>query len=129
MARILIIDDDLDICEAVELVLTKAGHEVASSNNRATGMQRIIGFQPELLILDVMMDEPNDGFAIARELKAQGFSSPILMLSSVGNVTGYSFGSDSEMVPVAEFQEKPIMPAVLIETVNRLLSEQGADNA
>ena len=129
MSRILIIDDDPEICEAVELVLTSVGHEVVSANRRREGMSRIEEFKPELLILDVMMEEQNDGFAIARELKAQGSKFPILMLSSVGNVTGYGFGTDSDMVPVAEFQEKPILPGVLIDTVNRLLAQEEENNA
>lgn len=125
MALILIIDDDPDMCEAVTLVLTRAGHEVSSANSRQRGMQAVDEVKPDLLILDVMMEEPDDGFAMAHELKAKGFRAPILMLTSVGNVTGLTFDKDEEMVPVDEFQEKPVLPSVLVDVVNRLLETKG----
>ena len=129
MAKVLVIDDDPGICEAVQLVLGREGHEVASAEDLESGRRSVSEFGPDLIILDVMMERPDDGFILAQELRGSGFAKPILMLTSVGHVTGLTFGADQEMVPVDEFYEKPISPAKLVETVGRLLGkgEGGSD--
>lgn len=123
MSRILIVDDDPDIVEAGKIVLEKEGHEVASASNYATGERSVEEFKPDLLILDVMMEEPDDGLRLARALRRKGNDLPILMLTSVNAAMGLSIGRDEEMVPVDEFQEKPIDPLVLVQKVNRLLEK------
>jgi DNA-binding response OmpR family regulator len=121
MAKILIVDDDPDIVEAATLFLEKAGHEVAPAFSRAEGMEVLASFQPDLLILDVMMEQPDDGFAMAQELRRTGHTLPILMLTSVASASGLAFGRDAEMVPVDEFQPKPVEPAELLRKVAGLL--------
>lgn len=121
MAKILVVDDDSDIVEATQLFLTREGHQVEAAYNRQDGLLKVASFQPDLLILDVIMEQPDDGFSLAQELRRAGNKVPILMLTSVGSVSGLTFGKDSQMVPVDEFQSKPIEPAKLIEKVNQLL--------
>jgi len=121
MAKILIVDDDPDIVEAGTLFLEREGHVVGAAFNRADGMKAVETFGPDLLILDVMMEQPDDGFAMAQELRRKGWKKPILMLTSVATASGLAFGKDDEMVPVDEFQAKPVQPADLIRKVNRLL--------
>jgi len=125
MARILVVDDDADMLEACQLVLQQAGHEVQVARTAEEGMQGVRRFKPELLILDVMMAEPDDGIAMAQELRRTGFAAPILMLTSIGRVTGMEYGRNSEMVPVDEFVDKPVAPATLVEKVSRLLGKRG----
>jgi len=122
MARILIVDDDPDITFATELFLKQAQHEVQSAASRAEGMKAIEEGNPDLTLLDVMMEQPDDGIAMAQELRRQGVRTPILMLTSVGRVTGFTFEQDQELVPVDAFFEKPIQPATLLAKVNELLS-------
>ena len=121
MAKILIVDDDPDIVEASTLFLQKEGHQVASAYSRPEGMKALEAFKPDLLILDVMMEQPDDGFAMAQELRRQGRKLPILMLTSVASASGLAFGKDAEMVPVDEFQPKPVEPAELLRKVAALL--------
>jgi DNA-binding response OmpR family regulator len=123
MAKILIVDDDPDVVDATEMFLKKEGHEVATASSRNEGMQKVQEFAPELLILDCMMEEVDDGMVMARELRSQGFSAPILMLSSIGKVLGQDFDKDDEILPVNEFVEKPVDPRVLMEKVSAALSE------
>ena len=123
MLKILIVDDDPDILEAGRLVLEREGYEVACASSRAEGMQKVDEISPDLLILDVMMQSPDDGFVMAQDLRRNGCKLPIMMLTSVGAAVGMSFGKDDEMVPVDEFQSKPIDPAVLVAKVKSLLSK------
>jgi DNA-binding response OmpR family regulator len=123
MAKILIVDDDPDITFATELFLKKAHHEVQTASNRADGMKAIEDGNPDLIILDVMMEQADDGIAMAQELRRQGCETPILMLTSVGRVTGFTYDGDQELVPVNAFFEKPIQPDLLVKKVNELLAK------
>ncbi len=124
MAKVLVVDDDPDVVEACRLVLEKAGHEVWSAGSRAEGMTAIGQNAPDLLVLDVMMEQPDDGIAMAQQLRRDGFAAPIIMLTSVGKVTGMDIGQDDAMVPVDAFFEKPVDPADLVKQVDTLLAKQ-----
>jgi len=124
MAKILIVDDDPDITFTTSLFLKKAQHEVLTASNRADGMRAIEEDNPDLIILDVMMEQADDGIAMAQELRRQGCETPILMLTSVGLVTGFKYDEDRELVPVDAFFEKPIQPDLLIAKVNELLANK-----
>jgi DNA-binding response OmpR family regulator len=121
MARILIVDDDPDVVEACRLFLEKEKHQVSAAHNRADGMKAVRTEKPDLLILDVIMEEADDGIAMAQELRREKFSAPILMLTSLAKVTGMSYGADKDLVPVDAFIEKPVDPAVLLRKVAELL--------
>ena len=124
MARILVIDDDPDVVEACRLYLEKENHTVMSAYNRAEGMAAVAAHKPDLLVLDVIMEQPDDGIAMAQELRRGGFKSPILMLTSLGKVTGLSYGRDDATVPVDAFVEKPVDASTLTGLVAKLLEER-----
>jgi DNA-binding response OmpR family regulator len=126
VARILIVDDDPDMVEAGRYVLEREGHTVASASNIETGLKALDESAPDLLILDVMMEEADDGLVFARKVRRKGLTIPILMLTSVNRAMGLSIGKDEEMVPVDEFVEKPVDPALLVAKVAGLLAGKGA---
>ena len=120
--KILIVDDDPDIVEAGRLVLEREGYEVEGAPNRADGMKRLEEVKPDLLILDIIMEEPDDGLRMAREIRKAGHTLPIIMLTSVNAAMGLNIDKDEEMVPVDEFQPKPVDPQTLIAKVKKLLA-------
>jgi len=120
MALIAIIDDDPDILDASGLVLKSKGFNVVTATNPQDAYKIVTEQKPDLIILDVMMDEPDDGFYLAQKFRKDGISTPILMYSSVSKAIGMDFGKN-EMVPVDDFVEKPISPDELVEKVNSLL--------
>jgi len=120
MALIAIIDDDPDILDASSLVLKSKGHDVVTATNPKDGLKIITERKPNLIILDVMMDEPDDGFYLAQKFRKEGITIPILMYTSVSKAIGLDFGK-SEMVPVDDFVEKPISPEELVNKVEALL--------
>lgn len=125
VAKILIVDDDPDIVEAVKLFLARDGHQVVGASNRDDGMRLALNDKPDLLILDVMMAAPDDGLAMAQDLRKAGFDRPILMMSSVSKAMGMPYGRDDAVAPVDEFVEKPVSPKLLQEKVNALLRGKG----
>ena len=68
-----------------------------------------------------VVEEPDDGFTLAQELRHDGFRRPILLLTSISRVTGFAYGGDADNVPVEGYLEKPVSPQVLIEKVRSLL--------
>ncbi len=129
-SRILIIDDDPDITEAMTVVLANRGYEVRSARDSDEGMERLKEARPDLIILDVMMRTSQEGFELSRELKhnAQYKDIPILMLTAVKEKKGLDFKSeagDETWLPVEAFLDKPVKPDVLIDRVQDLLSAPG----
>jgi DNA-binding response OmpR family regulator len=120
MALIAIIDDDPDILDASTLVLTAKGYEVVTAINSDDGYKIVKEQKPDLIILDVMMDEPDDGFFLAQRFSSEKIEIPIIMYTSISKSIGMEF-SASEMIPVDDFVEKPIAPDVLVHKVEKLL--------
>ncbi len=123
MSKILVVDDDPDVVEACRVVLEKVGYSVSSAGSLEEGMKAVEEFRPDLLILDVMMQQPDDGISMARQLRRNGFDRPILMLTNVGREAGLNIDKDEDLVPVDEFQQKPISPQVLVSKVGELLKK------
>jgi DNA-binding response OmpR family regulator len=124
MPKILIVDDDPDVVDACTMILKREGYETNSALNRDDGMKLVLSYNPDLLILDVMMEQPDDGIAMAQELRRKNIKTPILMLTNIGKITRLSYGQDSDLVPVDAFEEKPLDPQTLIAVVKKLLEKK-----
>ncbi|MBN2323847.1 MAG: response regulator [Spirochaetes bacterium] len=128
LRKVLIIDDDVDIVEAEKLLLENRGYNVISAFDGKEGFRKIKEEKPDVIILDVMMATPDEGFHITRNIRNDPEISalPIVMVTSVGKVTGFKYDSerDREILPVDEYLEKPIKPEELIGAVERALSQK-----
>ena len=127
-SRILIIDDDVELTTTVKTVLESRGYVVGTANDRASGMEKAKAENPDLIVLDVMMEKHQDGFEMARELKKnpQTKDTPILMLTAIKEESGVDFKSvagDESWLPVDGFLDKPVTPKVLIAEIERLLEK------
>lgn len=120
MALIAVIDDDPDILDASTLVLNAKGYEVITADNPDDGYRIVKERKPDLIILDVMMNEPDDGFFLAQKFRKEKLDIPIIMYTSISKALGLEFAA-GEMIPVDEFIEKPISPDTLIDKVEKLL--------
>lgn len=123
MTKIAIIDDDPDILDASGLVLSSKGYEVITATNPDDGYKIVKENSPDLIILDVMMNEPDDGFFLAQKFRREKIFTPILMYTSISKASGMDYGVN-ELVPVDDFVEKPISPDQLIEKVEKLIHKK-----
>lgn len=119
MTKILLVDDDQDFVEINRHLLQKEGYEVVCAFNPTEGMAALKKEKPDLLILDVMMEEADDGFAMAQKIRREKIETPIIMLTSVSKILGMKFGKDKEMLPVNEFFEKPVSAEKLLAAVKK----------
>lgn len=129
MAKILIIDDDNDFLEATKIILESRNYEVISADNTKDGLLLLENKNPDLLILDIMMENKAAGIIISRQVrKNPKFKKlPILMLTGMREQTGFFFPDEpkhSRFLPVNEFLEKPAPPEILLEKVEKLLKRQ-----
>jgi two-component system alkaline phosphatase synthesis response regulator PhoP len=124
--KILIIDDDIDLVEAMRITLESAGFEVIDAQEGQKGIEKIKAEKPDLILLDVMMGTQDEGFHIAYQIRNSSETAdlPIIMLTAVGQETGFNFDKDKDedFLPVSEFLEKPINPEILIDKVKTHLS-------
>ena len=129
MAKILIIDDDPDIRESLKVVLENKGHKVVSASNGQEGLEVTEKEDPDLIILDIMMETGDSGFDVARRIKndKKRKNVPILMLTAIEEKTGLSFkkeAGDDVWLPVDAYVEKPIAPEDLVAKVEALLKKK-----
>ena len=128
-AKILIVDDDLDLTKALKVTLESENYGVVTASDRMEGMEKIKAERPDLIILDVMMSTWQDGFEMARELKKDSQfikNIPILMMTGVKGKTGIDFKStagDPTWCPVDGFLDKPVEPDILLAEVRKLLQK------
>jgi len=115
--RILIIDDDVNICEAIKIYLEKEFYEVITAHDGAAGVESFKANSPDLVLLDIMMTE-KDGWQVCREIQEIS-NVPIIMLTAKGEVfdkvLGLELGADDFMTKPFDMKEL----SVRIKTVLR----------
>ncbi len=82
---ILCVDDDQDLLDALRLVLEKSGYTMIGARSGEEGLELYKNSAPDLIIVDLMMEEVDAGTNLVRNLKAEGNTKPVYMLSSVGD--------------------------------------------
>ena len=112
-AKVLIVDDDPDIVEAMKIVLEHQDYTVNTAGGIEQAMESLKADCPDLMILDVMMNTQQDGFILSRQLKQDDNykNIPILMLTGVQEKTGMDFESaagDETWLPVEAYLTKPV---------------------
>jgi two-component system response regulator CpxR len=114
--RILVIDDDVELCQLVNRFLTQEGFEMEAVNTGAAGAARALSKNYALVVLDVMMPEVN-GFDVLRRIRAESHI-PVLMLTAKGDaldrVLGLEMGAD-------DYLAKPFNPQELVARIRAIL--------
>jgi CheY-like chemotaxis protein len=130
--KILMIDDDINLVNVVKMVLEAKDYQFFTAHSATDGLEKIKECNPNLIILDVIMEDFVAGFRVVSELRTGGPDSeysaysgiPILMLTSVTTKTNVNFSEKvgTALLPVDAFIEKPVKPARLIAKVEELLN-------
>lgn len=105
--KILVADDDLNICDILKLYLENDGYEVKCAGDGAEAVEAFKIFDPDLVLLDIMMPK-KDGWQVCREIREQS-AKPIIMLSAKGEVfdkvLGLELGADDFIVKPFDMKE------------------------
>jgi len=123
--KVLIIDDDQDICETMKFTIEKEGIKVLMAFDSASGFKLAKEEKPDLILLDVIMKTQDEGFHAAYKFRSDPelMNVPIVMITSVSEVTGFKFDreKDKDFLPVSDFIEKPVSPQKLVDIVRKYL--------
>jgi two-component system response regulator MprA len=107
-ARVLIVDDEPAVREALRRSLTFEGYETELAEDGLAALEQVASYRPDAIVLDVLMPRM-DGLTTARRLRSGGTTTPILMLTArdtVGDrVTGLDAGADDYLVKPFELDE------------------------
>jgi DNA-binding response OmpR family regulator len=127
--KILVIDDDPDILDAVAMILESQGYKVVTARDGIEGLATLKAENPDLMILDLMMPKM-DGFAVCKELQDPRWSkfksTPILILTSVREEASrrrYELETGLEL-DVDDYIEKPMSPDTLLERVGTIIKKK-----
>ncbi len=125
MAKILVVDDDPDFAEVTRIVLEKAGHQVIEARSGDLGFKRAKTEQPDLVILDVIMDSVLDGVSTSERMHDDPALRhlPIIMVTSIANTDYAELFPTDDYIHINAFLSKPVLPEKLLKQVNRLLKE------
>jgi DNA-binding response OmpR family regulator len=131
MPKILVIEDDADMVTAIRMPLEANDYQVFEAATGEEGLQKVKEIEPDLIILDVMMETTTAGFQVSLQLRSPDPESeyaayrhvPILMLTAIHTTTSLRFGPDEAYLPVDDFVDKPIDPDVLLDKVNALIEQ------
>ena len=119
--KILVVDDDTNICELLRLYLTKEGYQVTVANDGEEGLEKFNAVKPDMVLLDVMMPRM-DGLEVCRRIRKAG-NTPVMMLTAKGQksdrITGFNAGAD-------DYLPKPFDPDELLSRVRAILRRSEA---
>ena len=116
---ILCVDDDQDTLDMLRIALESGGYKVCEAVTAEDGLKKYKSDNPDLLIVDLMMEEVDAGTSFVKELKALGNKAPIYMLSSVGDALSDTV--DSAELGLAGVFQKPVHADSLIWTLKTKL--------
>lgn len=119
--KILVVEDDVRLAQALAQILKEAGYGVDAVHDGEQGFAWAVVGGYDVIVLDVMLPV-RDGFSVASELRREGVSTPILLLTARGavpdKIAGYDSGAD-------DYMTKPFSPAELLAHLRALTRRKG----
>jgi len=125
MGKVLVIDDDRDYQEAIRTILVSGGYDVVSAYNKEEGKTKLTVEDPDLVVLDIMMETPTSGFHFLYETRDGETKKriPVLAVTAVSEKYGFRFSprTDEDYFPVDDYLDKPVKAEELLAKVGELL--------
>jgi len=126
MKKVLVVDDDVDFCEATQLLLDSKGFEVVLAHDGKEGLEKMRSEEPDLVILDVMMPEMN-GYDVCVVIKADPAlkKTPVILLTAVDqNLFKTTYTQAMGLMTEADdYMAKPVEPQDLVKRVEDWLNK------
>ena len=118
---LLLIEDDVTLCEALRFMLTKKGFQVEVANSAITGLQKAYSVKPDAIILDIMLPDM-DGWQTCARFREMS-DVPIIMLTALGSeenvVKGLNLGADDYIIKPVTAEELSARVRALLRRVTR----------
>lgn len=123
IGKILIVDDDENICEVIKMYAQNAGYATKISNDGKSAEEMFLEYKPDLVLLDIMLPHI-DGIDVLKWIR-RDYETPVIMLTAKGEtfdkVLGLELGADDYIV-------KPFEPKELLARIKAVLRRYNTDN-
>ena len=123
IGKILVVDDDQNICEVIKMYLESSGYDTKISNDGKLAQEYFLEYKPDLVLLDIMLPHV-DGIDVLKWIRKE-HETPVIMLTAKGEtfdkVLGLELGADDYMV-------KPFEPKELLARVKAVLRRYNAES-
>lgn len=125
--KIVVIDDNTDYLFTMETFLQRNGFETASADNGNAGLELIRQEQPDLILLDIMMETLFSGFEVCKQVRSDKDLEyiPIIGISAMGDELGiqYNQWQDYEYFSPDKFIEKPVDKQRLLQLIPQVIQK------
>ena len=120
---VLLVDDDADFVEMNRVLLQENGYTVRAAFSGRQCREEVSAHPPDLIILDMVMENASVGFDLSRELRNSERTKgiPLVMITSVNDSSPFRLEPDHTWLPVDALLEKPVDPHLLLAVVDRAL--------
>lgn len=123
---VLLVDDDKDFIEQQSINLTAMGYQVATAYSAAEAQDWLARQQPDLAIVDLMMENTDSGFVLSYHIKKQHPEIPVILVTAVTRETGMSFdlinSEEKQWIKADAVLPKPIRFEQLASEIRRLVN-------
>jgi two-component system alkaline phosphatase synthesis response regulator PhoP len=116
---VLCIDDDSDLLDSMRMILEGAKYLVETAGSAEEGLRKYKDVKPDVVVVDLMMEEVDAGTTFVRDIKALGPTPPVYMLSSVGD--NLNTNVDYSQLGLTGVLQKPVNPKTLVKTLDSRL--------
>lgn len=116
---ILVIDDDPDIIETVQIILSAKGYQIISASSGRQGIELLRTSRPDLILCDMMMEAIDSGMQTAQQIRQEHGDIPVFLLSSIAEMTAAT--TQIRELGFNGIIQKPVEPARLVGTVQSML--------
>jgi len=120
---VLLVDDDADFVEMNRILLEQNGYGVRVAYSGRQCLAEVAARRPDVIILDMVMENREDGFDVSRELRNSEHTKgiPLIMITSVNDRIPFHLEPDRTWLPVDALLEKPVEPQLLLGIVDKAL--------
>lgn len=127
---ILVVDDDPDFTAAVRSVLEHEGYTVEAATSGAEGLQKLRTCEPDLVVLDIMMESTTEGYSVNEAIKHSGAygtldGTPVIMVSSIRESPDelYPRAPEAAMIRPDRYLTKPLDVPAFLKIVREMLHQ------
>ena len=132
MKKILLIDDDKDLCQSLSAVLEKNGYAVTCAHSAVEGRKAALALKPDAIITDVLMETDTAGFELFYQIRddrpdsryAGIRNTPIVLLTAIDHITHFRFSlneKQSYLPNISGMLTKPVQIESLLEKLREMV--------
>jgi CheY-like chemotaxis protein len=125
--RILLVDDDIDFLRQMQLQLEALKYNVVTAETRDEAERIVAEAELDLAVVDLMMQEVDDGFTLCHHIKKSAPKVPVIMVTAVTSETGMAFDASTQeeksWVKADALLAKPVRFEQLKREIDRLLED------